>query len=449
MIIKWSDIIAQKKENEFTLGNVQDRIGHSDIHWTGKQVLRMYENGELNFDNALQRALVWDLERKSLFIHSIIKNYQIDPIKSVKVDGVYDILDGKQRLLGTVISFMKGEFKLKGVPLVSIPVNGDDESMIDINDLTYEQLPEVVRCYIDEVNFTVSVLDEDTDEEDVNETFFRCNNYKPMAAIDLTRAKAKSQKDIYAIAHNKLFIDNLTESMLKKYANEDIVIKSYMMLHEKDPSLSNKDVRNYIVNIEFSDDDISQLNQVFDRIHEMYKIMKSKKFDDIEKAKDRTAREKFQAKIAKRIISKTHLVSVIPIIWKSIAEDVSVEDMVTWFESFFCGPKKATVCALYNEAAAGSGTAKKENVKRRNNELNKNFDKFLKNLNKNKMKEAIAESNADDPVIETKPDDAKAPVENTTEVVNEKMESPETHQMTIDEVITPENTTDEAASPAA
>ena len=37
---------------------------------------------------------------------------------------------------------------------------------------------------------------------------------------------------------------------------------------------------------------------------------------------------------------------------------------------------------LVDEAAAGSGTAKKENVKRRNNELNKNFDKFLKNLNK-------------------------------------------------------------------
>lgn len=113
MIIKWSDIIAQKKENEFELGNVQDRIGHSDIHWTGKQVLRMYENGELNFDNALQRALVWDLERKSLFIHTIIKNYQIDPVKAVKVDGVYDILDGKQRLLGTLIAFMKGNLNLK------------------------------------------------------------------------------------------------------------------------------------------------------------------------------------------------------------------------------------------------------------------------------------------------------------------------------------------------
>ena len=70
--------------------------------------MNMNKDGELGFDHALQRALVWDEERKSLLIHSLIKNFPIDPIKAVKDGNTYQILDGKQRLLGTVISYING-----------------------------------------------------------------------------------------------------------------------------------------------------------------------------------------------------------------------------------------------------------------------------------------------------------------------------------------------------
>lgn len=437
---KWSEVI--KNNENVVVEKVIERMQSSEAHWTSKTILRMYEEDELNFDNALQRALVWDDERKSLLIHSLITNFPVDPIKAIKNGKKYDILDGKQRVLGTVIMFMQGKFKLVNIPDVIVVVNGEPDE-VDLNDLTYDQLPEVVRDLIDEFTFLIKIMDENTSEEMVNEAFFRCNNYKPMSAIDLTRAKAKSQKTIKRIASNKLFTENLTANMLSKYVNEDIVIKSYIMLHEKDPSLATKDVRKYITDIEITEEEEKCLNDIYDRIYEMFDVMMSKKFDYIEKASDRKKAEKFQAKIAKRIVTRTHTISIVPIIRRSITEGITVEEMVNWFETFFSGKQKASISALYNEAAGGSGTGKKEAVRKRNNELNRNFDKWLKKLNTEKVKAAAAESNE---VFEETIVPAEDNSNPDVKIVNE---TPEVHQMTIDEVTAAETATDEVASPAA
>lgn len=47
-------------------------IKKANINWTAKQIVKMAEKGTINYDNAVQRGLCWDNERKSLLIHSII-----------------------------------------------------------------------------------------------------------------------------------------------------------------------------------------------------------------------------------------------------------------------------------------------------------------------------------------------------------------------------------------
>ena len=63
------------------------------------EFVRMVEKGTATFENAVQRNLTWDNDRKSLLIHSMIINSAIPPFYASRnrTEKVYDFLDGKQR----------------------------------------------------------------------------------------------------------------------------------------------------------------------------------------------------------------------------------------------------------------------------------------------------------------------------------------------------------------
>lgn len=49
------------------------------------------EAGKVNFDNAVQRGLVWDISKKSLLIHSMVYGYAIPAMYFTRdMEGVYD-----------------------------------------------------------------------------------------------------------------------------------------------------------------------------------------------------------------------------------------------------------------------------------------------------------------------------------------------------------------------
>jgi hypothetical protein len=77
---------------------------------------------------------------------------------------------------------------------------------------------------------------------------------------------------------------------MSRYTNEDIVIKSYAMLHEENPSID--------------------------------------------------------AKIAKRLLTRTHLISVVPAIWKSIESRLSDKQVAEWVTAFLSGGKSASVSTI-------------------------------------------------------------------------------------------------------
>ena len=45
----------------------------ANLDWNARQLCKLVQKREIKFDNAVQRGLVWDAQRKSLLIHSIIK----------------------------------------------------------------------------------------------------------------------------------------------------------------------------------------------------------------------------------------------------------------------------------------------------------------------------------------------------------------------------------------
>ena len=304
----------------------------SNISWSAKQISKMVEKGTISFDNAVQRGLVWDNKRKSLLIHSILMGYPIPPFYATKRDGVYDMLDGKQRS-NAIVEFINDKYALKNIPYVQNP--DDIEVEEDINDLTFSELSEEYRDLILSYTFTIYYYDSITDEQ-INEMFYRLNNGKPLSAIELSRAKAKSLDVIRRLANHELFTSTLTESALSKYVADDLVIKTYVLLFTDSYDLSSKNVRNIIENFEISEDEENQMDELFTSFYELYEQV-----------------YEVSKQAAKKMIQKVNLLSLMPVLYETNA--YCVDQLAEFFDNI---PDE------YKETCS-NGTNSSANVKRR------------------------------------------------------------------------------------
>ena len=234
-------------------------LKRANINWNARQLAKMAQNGSIRFDNAVQRGLVWDDKRKSLLIHSLLIGYPIQPFYAAKNEDGYDMLDGKQRT-NAIVDFLNGRFELTDVPEVEVENEDSTTDMVDINTLHFDELEEALRGEIASYSLTVYYFDGITDDE-ISEMFFRLNNGKPLSAIELTRARAKSMDMIREIGQHELFRSALTEKAMARYTNEDIVIKSYAMLHEREPSMETKVIRPLMADADITEKDRQQLTE--------------------------------------------------------------------------------------------------------------------------------------------------------------------------------------------
>ena len=325
------------------------------IEWTARKLYKMTQRNEITFDNAVQRGLVWHNKKKSLLIHSMLSGYPIPPFYAAKNGDRYDMLDGKQRI-NAIADFIVGKFELEGIPEVESPNDDGTADMVDINTLHFDELEESLREELQDYSLTAYYFDSITDEE-ISEMFFRLNNGKALSAVELTRVRAKSMSTIKEIAQHEIFNSALTKKALEKYTNEDIVIKTYVILHDEEPSMETKYIRPLMESIEITDADREQIWKIYDRILAMHKLIADKK-------------------IAKRILVRTHLITMVPVIWKSIQDGRTDQQMAGWASEFFNGKRSATISLAYN-MSAGSGSAKKESVRKRLKEITENYERYF------------------------------------------------------------------------
>lgn len=336
----------------------------ANISWNARQLTKMIDKETIVFDAAIQRNLVWDNERKSLLIHSMLSGYPIPPMYATKDDGCYSMLDGKQRS-NAIADYLSGKFTLTGIPEVTL----EDGTEIDINGMYFSGLNEELQDALNSYSFTIYYF-EDITEDEVSEMFYRLNFGKPLSSIELSRARAKSLKVIQEIGKHKLFTTSLTEKAFEKYTHEDLVIKSYIMLTSDNPCLDTKAVRPTMETAEFTDDDINLMNKVYDRILTAYKAII---------ADDSPETGKISKRIAKRLITRTHMLSIMPMVKRSLEENVSDEVFTNWVKNFFCGTKSVTKYNDYNtRCSSGSGHA--ENVKVRLKIVKKDYENFMKQI---------------------------------------------------------------------
>lgn len=220
---------------------------------------------------------------------------------------------------------------------------------------------ELLDCFqnaIREYTFTICFTDNASAEEVAN-TFYNLNNGQTLNAATMNRVKAKSKEQIIRLGKHRLFAESLSKVALEGHVNDDLVGKAHAVLNDEEPCMNASWVRKYMRDAEITKTDEEDLLQVFDRICNIHEMIEDKK-------------------IAKRIYTKTHMISIVPVVLNSIYEGLSDRQVMEWFVTFYSGKKSATTSHVYN-SAAGRGSGRKEAVKKRLDEVNKSYTEYFKN----------------------------------------------------------------------
>ena len=398
------------KRKGFKEDNIMKEV--KTITWSSKQLAAMFNKGTIKFDSYVQRNKCWDNKRKSLLVRTVLNGFpRVPEIYATRESDskVYQCLDGQQRLT-TMFDFMNDEIVLDELE----PVIDDDGNVYELTGKKFSDLDEILQDIILTYSWRVAYYD-DLDDDEIAELFYLINNSKPLSQIEHVRCISPSLKTIQEIGKHELFTTALTEKAFEKYTHEDLVMKSYIMLTSDTPSLDNKFVRPIMETAVFTKNNIDNLNAIYNRIINTYKTIISDTSEETSKLSKR---------IAKRLLTRTHMLSIIPIVKRSLDENVSDEMFTNWVKNFFCGTKSATKYEAYNcRCTSGSGHA--DNIKVRLETIQKDYEEFMKQYEKEDRKEDAKEtSEAVTDVEDTDIDmDTATEVKTVTETENETNEN--------------------------
>lgn len=346
-----------------------------NLPWSCNALTKRIDKQEAVFDSAVQRTYVWTIQQKSLLIHSLIIGAPIPPMYAVKETAetengnqktIYSFLDGKQRS-NAIHDFISGSYALVDVP----PIDFEDGSQADINGLYFEDLSDGMKDNIKNTNLVIYVFEGLSDDQTAD-IFYRLNNGKSLSAIELSRVKAKSLTAFQEIAKSPLFTNSLSEKAIAKYGAEDISIKAHIMAYSDEKCTDTKFVRPYVEQTSVSENQIVELKSVFEFVNGI-----------LESTKDTT--DKALKRAAKRVVTRTHLLSMIPLYLEAIRGEKDKE-LIKKFVLWFFGTTETSVSLQYNNnATQGSGHA--DHIAKRLEAINKEFANYIADHSKQEAKE--------------------------------------------------------------
>ena len=316
--------------------------------WSVNSFKKRFEKDEINFNNPIQRGIVWNKVMSSLYIHSLLYDvlvYQKPFLVSKKENG-WDVLDGKQRGT-TLIKYINNEYALTGLQKEpSIILRGKP---YNINGKYFKQLDEDLRMKILDFQIDMAILENAPVE--IEALFFdRSNGGKAMAKIDLARSKNRSIEVVKEIAQHEIFKAMFSDKQLIKLPQDEIVVKTWQALNETDPDYSAKHFNDLMEELEITDENKQQIMSVYDKVFEAYKnvLIKDKE-------------------VSNMIMKKTHFLTYVAF----VEQFESVDKLAEWLMSFY-----GNMPTEYAEASKQQTTSSK-NTTTRINIVKESVEKFL------------------------------------------------------------------------
>lgn len=323
----------------------RDYVTTTDAVWTVKLLCDYADQGIVVFDNAVQREYVWSTKDNSLLIHSVIVNLMPPEFLANKKDGIYDIIDGKQRH-NALSRYLKDEYSLVNVPNL-IATDGTE---YELNGKLFSELPEEIQDKITGRGLKISVMD-DASQKIVKEYFYRRNAGVQLTMARKTFSQAASFDEISGMAKHPLF-----KEMFKKNVSDGsngVVMRSYVLLNCEMKSLDSRKVSSYIKRAKFSQDAVSEILACYDRILEAYKIIVSSDSKD-------------NKKIGKTMLKVTHMLTLVTVAKYANEKGIGSKPFANWILNFFAinDSVGATISVVYNENTS-TGTGKEPAVRAR------------------------------------------------------------------------------------
>ena len=131
------------------------------------ELMRKYDRNMLIINPDFQRNLVWNIEKKSKFIESVILNFPLPPwYVNQTIDGKYIVVDGLQRTTA-LHEFVNNEFALRGL-----------QALPRLNDKTFAQLQILEGNYqtrIEDKKLNLYVIKPSVPTKVVHDIFNRIN----------------------------------------------------------------------------------------------------------------------------------------------------------------------------------------------------------------------------------------------------------------------------------
>ena len=305
-----------------------------------KGLVNLMDNDQINFECAVQRNKVWDIEKKTLLIHSILYGYTIPPFYLTKnEDGTYDSLDGKQRS-NCLYEFLNDEFILSA----KMPIVYDDDGVeYEFAGKKFSELPEWAQ---------------DTIKDYMLEIFY----YED---TELNRVKAKSIYQFQTIGKHEAIQYILTDKAKARFTHEQIAMQIYAMAYMDEPDFGSRAFRPYVQDVEVTDDEVAEFNTALNMLNECIHYVEARSKDEDD------ADMKVAKKILRNLKARTHFVamSYLAYLYTTCSDDVSQDKFndTVWYY-YNTGTSKATVDGVYN-SSIGAGSAKASAVQARKNSV--------------------------------------------------------------------------------
>jgi hypothetical protein len=215
-----------KKKAEEQIKNLRKEIDYTTRDYSIDFLVQKFREDEFYIPDEYQRQFIWDDNKKSLFIESVLLGLPI-PLMffSDTEDGGCEIIDGAQRTQ-SVEAFMSNDLELTNLKKL--------DSLLGFK---YDDIPEYFKKKFDKTNIRVVVLSDETTLDIRQEIFTRINTSGVKANPIEVRRGQFMQTDfmrfIKECSEDNLFLKlcPLSETLKKRYEGQELVLRFFAYLN--------------------------------------------------------------------------------------------------------------------------------------------------------------------------------------------------------------------------
>ena len=205
---------------------IKSNLDKHTVSWLSRQDAE----GKLNKNISIQRKEIWDAEKKSNLIVSLLLDIPIESLLYEEAeDTSFNVLDGKQRTL-SLCAFVEDKFALS--PKIRLK-ELDGQQLVD---KCFSDLPEAMRNRILDYELSISVL-RPLEEDERATVFFMRNQAAVLSKMDLSRVLLgeKSLDALQKICMHPFLQDKIKLTEPARRKNEDLLVLLQYILLDKRP----------------------------------------------------------------------------------------------------------------------------------------------------------------------------------------------------------------------